>query len=196
MASSLGLQGPSAPIGAQLLASSASAASTSNLTNSLINCDDDIIPSYHGNLLTGVNNTIVATLQNSNNNINSGNSGNCGGKSSNPAGFKPGTMQASAAEANSLDLQAMQSMDWLFKKERIYLLAQFWQQVSLFFIFYLNSVQNSVTGMGRQRNYGYLRPLWGEIKLVGDFQLGNLPGWKLPPSLTSYRNLNRSNSFL
>ncbi|XP_044021137.1 homeobox protein cut isoform X3 [Aphidius gifuensis] len=36
-------------------------------------------------------------------------------------------MQASA-EANSLDLQAMQSMDWLFKKERIYLLAQFWQQ--------------------------------------------------------------------
>lgn len=29
-----------------------------------------------------------------------------------------------------MDLQAMQSMDWLFKKERIYLLAQFWQQVS------------------------------------------------------------------
>ncbi|CAG9861209.1 unnamed protein product [Phyllotreta striolata] len=27
-----------------------------------------------------------------------------------------------------MDLQAMQSMDWLFKKERIYLLAQFWQQ--------------------------------------------------------------------
>lgn len=24
----------------------------------------------------------------------------------------------------------MQSMDWLFKKERIYLLAQFWQQVN------------------------------------------------------------------
>ncbi|XP_074106793.1 homeobox protein, cut isoform X2 [Cotesia typhae] len=37
-------------------------------------------------------------------------------------------MQASAAEANTLDLQAMQSMDWLFKKERIFLLAQFWQQ--------------------------------------------------------------------
>uniref|UniRef100_A0A0C9QAT6 DNA-binding protein SATB n=1 Tax=Fopius arisanus TaxID=64838 RepID=A0A0C9QAT6_9HYME len=36
-------------------------------------------------------------------------------------------MQASA-ETNSLDLQAMQSMDWLFKKERIYLLVQFWQQ--------------------------------------------------------------------
>lgn len=29
-----------------------------------------------------------------------------------------------------MDIQAMQSMDWLFKKERIYLLAQFWQQVS------------------------------------------------------------------
>lgn len=28
-----------------------------------------------------------------------------------------------------MDLQTMQSMDWLFKKERIYLLAQFWQQV-------------------------------------------------------------------
>jgi len=28
-----------------------------------------------------------------------------------------------------MDVQAMQSMDWLFKKERIYLLAQFWQQV-------------------------------------------------------------------
>jgi len=29
-----------------------------------------------------------------------------------------------------MDVQAMQSMDWLFKKERIYLLAQFWQQVN------------------------------------------------------------------
>lgn len=28
-----------------------------------------------------------------------------------------------------MDIQTMQSMDWLFKKERIYLLAQFWQQV-------------------------------------------------------------------
>ncbi|KAG5894191.1 hypothetical protein JTB14_037755 [Gonioctena quinquepunctata] len=27
-----------------------------------------------------------------------------------------------------MDMQTMQSMDWLFKKERIYLLAQFWQQ--------------------------------------------------------------------
>jgi hypothetical protein len=31
---------------------------------------------------------------------------------------------------SNMDIQAMQSMDWLFKKERIYLLAQFWQQVS------------------------------------------------------------------
>lgn len=28
-----------------------------------------------------------------------------------------------------MDLPAVQPMDWLFKKERIYLLAQFWQQV-------------------------------------------------------------------
>ncbi|KAI5722155.1 hypothetical protein M8J76_004471 [Diaphorina citri] len=27
-----------------------------------------------------------------------------------------------------MEIQEMQSMDWLFKKERIYLLAQFWQQ--------------------------------------------------------------------
>lgn len=33
-----------------------------------------------------------------------------------------------------MDLQAMQSMDWLFKKERIYLLAQFWQQVSSYIL--------------------------------------------------------------
>jgi hypothetical protein len=29
-----------------------------------------------------------------------------------------------------MDLQTVQSMDWLFKKERFYLLVQFWQQVS------------------------------------------------------------------
>lgn len=40
-----------------------------------------------------------------------------------------------------MDVQAMQSMDWLFKKERIYLLAQFWQQVKknkIFFNFFFN----------------------------------------------------------
>ncbi|KAH0557296.1 hypothetical protein KQX54_002885 [Cotesia glomerata] len=118
VASSLGLQGPSAPIGAQLLASSASAASK--------NDHDNILP-YHGNLLTGVNSTFVATL--ANNNSSSGNNNNLK-TVVNPPGFKPNTMQASAAEANTLDLQAMQSMDWLFKKERIFLLAQFWQQVN------------------------------------------------------------------
>jgi hypothetical protein len=41
--------------------------------------------------------------------------------------------------AGDMDLSAVQSMDWLFKKERIYLLAQFWQQVSdLLYIFFLN----------------------------------------------------------
>ncbi|XP_045469300.1 homeobox protein cut isoform X3 [Harmonia axyridis] len=35
---------------------------------------------------------------------------------------------ASIPPSGEMDLQSMQSMDWLFKKERIYLLAQFWQQ--------------------------------------------------------------------
>lgn len=35
-----------------------------------------------------------------------------------------------SAGAADMDLPAVQSMDWLFKKERIYLLAQFWQQVN------------------------------------------------------------------
>uniref|UniRef100_A0A182PJ37 Uncharacterized protein n=1 Tax=Anopheles epiroticus TaxID=199890 RepID=A0A182PJ37_9DIPT len=33
---------------------------------------------------------------------------------------------------SDMDLPAVQPMDWLFKKERIYLLAQFWQQGALF----------------------------------------------------------------
>ncbi|XP_050501950.1 homeobox protein cut isoform X2 [Diabrotica virgifera virgifera] len=42
-------------------------------------------------------------------------------------------MQPTAAASlpppgGDMDMQTMQSMDWLFKKERIYLLAQFWQQ--------------------------------------------------------------------
>lgn len=35
-----------------------------------------------------------------------------------------------ATDTNDMDSLSVQSMDWLFKKERIYLLAQFWQQVS------------------------------------------------------------------
>lgn len=95
MASSLGLQGPSAPIGAQLLASGV---------------EDAPATVYHANLVAGSNSSVAAALQ----------------QPLNSAALV--NMQASA-EANSLDLQAMQSMDWLFKKERIYLLAQFWQQV-------------------------------------------------------------------
>lgn len=49
------------------------------------------------------------------------------------------TATASIPPPADMDLQAMQSMDWLFKKERIYLLAQFWQQVSSFaFLFKKN----------------------------------------------------------
>lgn len=35
-------------------------------------------------------------------------------------------------DSDDIDMDSLpvQSMDWLFKKERIYLLAQFWQQVS------------------------------------------------------------------
>lgn len=46
------------------------------------------------------------------------------------------TATASIPPPADMDLQAMQSMDWLFKKERIYLLAQFWQQVSLLLLFF------------------------------------------------------------
>nr|KAF7390529.1 hypothetical protein H0235_017691 [Vespula pensylvanica] len=103
VASSLGLQGPSAPIGAQLLATGGSE-------------DAPAATVYHANLVAGSNTSVVtAALQQpvlaSLNSV------------------ALASMQASA-EANSLDIQAMQSMDWLFKKERIYLLAQFWQQVS------------------------------------------------------------------
>jgi chemotaxis protein histidine kinase CheA len=101
VASSLGLQGPSAPIGAQLLATGGTDDATTATTV------------YHTNLVTGNNSTSTAIQQPILNSLNSASA--------------LANMQASA-EANSLDLQAMQSMDWLFKKERIYLLAQFWQQ--------------------------------------------------------------------
>ncbi|OAD53357.1 hypothetical protein WN48_10277 [Eufriesea mexicana] len=96
VASSLGLQGPSAPIGAQLLATGGS---------------EDAPSVYHANLLASSNASVLQQPVLASLNT--------------PA---LASMQASA-EANSLDIQAMQSMDWLFKKERIYLLAQFWQQV-------------------------------------------------------------------
>nr|XP_031828781.1 uncharacterized protein LOC116425340 [Nomia melanderi] len=95
VASSLGLQGPSAPIGAQLLATGGS---------------EDAPAVYHANLLASGNASVLQQPVLASLNT--------------PA---LASMQASA-EANSLDIQAMQSMDWLFKKERIYLLAQFWQQ--------------------------------------------------------------------
>lgn len=41
-------------------------------------------------------------------------------------GMQPTLPPASTDDMDSLSIQ---SMDWLFKKERIYLLAQFWQQV-------------------------------------------------------------------
>lgn len=49
--------------------------------------------------------------------------------SNQPSRMQP-TLPQSAGAAD-MDLPAVQSMDWLFKKERIYLLAQFWQQVNI-----------------------------------------------------------------
>lgn len=52
--------------------------------------------------------------------------------------MQPTLPQSNAGSPQDMDLPAAQSMDWLFKKERIYLLAQFWQQVCelIFFIIY------------------------------------------------------------
>lgn len=117
VASSLGLQGPSAPIGAQLLATGGSE-------------DAPAATVYHANLVAGSNTSVVtAALQQP---ILA---------SLNSAALA--SMQASA-EANSLDIQAMQSMDWLFKKERIYLLAQFWQQVSVYGDVYIRYLPRGV----------------------------------------------------
>lgn len=44
--------------------------------------------------------------------------------------MQPTTAANVPPSGGEMDLQTMQSMEWLFKKERIYLLAQFWQQVS------------------------------------------------------------------
>lgn len=52
-------------------------------------------------------------------------------------GMQPTLPPQSTGAADDMDsLPAVQSMDWLFKKERIYLLAQFWQQVSDVWIVY------------------------------------------------------------
>lgn len=45
----------------------------------------------------------------------------------------------------------MQSMDWLFKKERIYLLAQFWQQVSPPIFFTPYKIDDKKIGLARNR---------------------------------------------
>lgn len=50
------------------------------------------------------------------------------------------TGAASLPAAPEAEVQAMHSMDWLFKKERIYLLAQFWQQVIINLIFMLINI--------------------------------------------------------
>ncbi|KYQ60639.1 hypothetical protein ALC60_00264 [Trachymyrmex zeteki] len=100
VASSLGLQGPSAPIGAQLLATGGSE-------------DAPTATVYHANLVAGSNTSVVtAALQQP---ILA---------SLNSAALA--SMQASA-EANSRNIT---TMEWLYKKEPLFTLAHFWQQVS------------------------------------------------------------------
>lgn len=100
VASSLGLQGPSAPIGAQLLATGGSE-------------DAPTATVYHANLVAGSNTSVVtAALQQP---ILAG---------LNSAALA--SMQASA-EANSRNIT---TMEWLYKKEPLFTLAHFWQQVS------------------------------------------------------------------
>lgn len=101
VASSLGLQGPSAPIGAQLLATGGSE-------------DAPTATVYHANLVAGSNTSVVtAALQQP---ILA---------SLNSAALA--SMQASA-EANSRNIT---TMEWLYKKEPLFTLAHFWQQVSV-----------------------------------------------------------------
>ncbi|KYN28786.1 hypothetical protein ALC57_01749, partial [Trachymyrmex cornetzi] len=98
VASSLGLQGPSAPIGAQLLATGGSE-------------DAPTATVYHANLVAGSNTSVVtAALQQP---ILA---------SLNSAALA--SMQASA-EANSRNIT---TMEWLYKKEPLFTLAHFWQQ--------------------------------------------------------------------
>ncbi|TGZ52984.1 hypothetical protein DBV15_00602 [Temnothorax longispinosus] len=99
VASSLGLQGPSAPIGAQLLATGGSE-------------DAPTATVYHANLVAGSNTSVVtAALQQP---ILAG---------LNSAALA--SMQASA-EANSRNIT---TMEWLYKKEPLFTLAHFWQQI-------------------------------------------------------------------
>lgn len=44
--------------------------------------------------------------------------------------MQPTALPAQNAGAADMDMPALQAMDWMYKKEHIYLLAQFWQQVS------------------------------------------------------------------
>jgi hypothetical protein len=64
------------------------------------------------------------------------------------ASKQPGRMQPTLPQntgAGDMDLSAVQSMDWLFKKERIYLLAQFWQQVSDLVIVFENKKTKKIS---------------------------------------------------
>jgi len=113
VASSLGLQGPSAPIGAQLLAAGGSE-------------DAPTATVYHANLVAGSNTSVVsAALQQP---ILA---------SLNSAALA--SMQASA-EANSRNIT---TMEWLYKKEPLFTLAHFWQQVSVVRCFFYGPERRS-----------------------------------------------------
>ncbi|CAB0043323.1 unnamed protein product, partial [Trichogramma brassicae] len=136
VASSLGLQGPAAPIGAQLLQATGGAAaaiasgSGGDHHPAASSATEHATTVYHANLLAGSSGTVQAALQQPA--AAQALLASLGSAGVNPAATAAAlaSMQASA-ETSALDLQTMQSMEWLFKKERIYLLAQFWQQICL-----------------------------------------------------------------
>lgn len=153
VASSLGLQGPAAPIGAQLLlqqvaaaaaaaaASNAGGSSSSGSSSSEVDLlqhtgNNHVSPTttpastvYHANLLAGTSGSVqAALLQQPLSSLSPAQVASM--QASAPSSSSTGNTPATSEATSAFDLQTMQSMEWLFKKERIYLLAQFWQQVS------------------------------------------------------------------
>lgn len=120
VASSLGLQGPAAPIGAQLLQATGAGGGAAVNPEDLLHHRHASPTVYHANLLAGSSGNVQAALQQP----------AAAAALLSSLGNPAAALASMQAEASSLDLQAMQSMEWLFKKERFYLLVQFWQQVS------------------------------------------------------------------
>ncbi|CAL4121654.1 unnamed protein product [Meganyctiphanes norvegica] len=99
---------------------------------------------------------------------------------------KPGGDSTGAGQAG----YNIQSMDWLFKKERIFLLAQFWQQVSAAFC--------AITLLSPVNQF-----LQAHVVLVANYQTKTKPGScnktnmnKDIPSLQLFQDLSRFNFYM